>query len=715
MLAYADPQRSNPSRRQGWIGSGETVTIAGRNIGGMIYVGVAPKVTGRGWQESCRAYIDPSLKVARSSRPVVHRMPYWPGYSDIGPEHRAIYLDWLAGGRTDDSVDAGYMFLYFYGLERRFVAESPAQVEREAITAEVMRLKALFADNHSAQRYLGAFLDMARVKTAPIPDDPLSIERSGWDVPLPLAIGLGGRIARGEPLAADWLLAWFLAHPEKMLRTPATRCPDEFAATFRVLFEARFPEGLKVTKPRRVLSVTYEAASREFSATLEPEIDGARVLDVSGLRKPIETAQEIADEAMEALDGYSRFCGKEPKAAATLQGHLMLPGAIRGAFPCAARDALIDWANGIVAGDGLAPVLEVVERVTGERPDKPMKRHLTGAADLLARLGIGMAPDPRFALRRPKPDEPVVLFELGREVEALEDVSETYAEALVRIALGAFVAHADGTIAESEREALMAGVRAAELASEDERRRLMANLWWFLSVPPDMTLLRKRLKDAGATEAGALRAALVAAAHADGEVAPEEVSSLEKAYKALGLDPGLVYSDLHDGPADTPVAVRPPRAGAPGEAIPPETTPASASGNLDLDRIAAIRSDTARVSSVLGAIFEEDAGVGEAADTSVNDEPAADAMPVDGLDAAHGRLVLALIGQDHWTEEAFDTLARAEGLMPAGALETINEWSFAIHDEALLDAYDGYDVEPEIAAALREASPASSAPVPETV
>jgi hypothetical protein len=43
-------------------------------------------------------------------------MPYWPGYSDIGPQHRAIYLDWLADGRRRTDIDAGYMFLYFYGL-----------------------------------------------------------------------------------------------------------------------------------------------------------------------------------------------------------------------------------------------------------------------------------------------------------------------------------------------------------------------------------------------------------------------------------------------------------------------------------------------------------------------------------------------------------------------------------------------------------------------
>jgi hypothetical protein len=172
---------------------------------------------------------------------------------------------------------------------------------------------------------------VAQVKLNAIPDDPLSVDRSGWEVPLPLAIGLGVRIGQGESLSADWLLAWLLCHPESSLRTPAKRVPDEFAATFRALFEQRFPDGLKVTKPRKKLSATYEAASGEFKADLVPEFDGSPVLDVSGLRKSMEIAQEVADEAMEALDGYSRFlgCGQHTPwssdAARRHQGAVPLP------------------------------------------------------------------------------------------------------------------------------------------------------------------------------------------------------------------------------------------------------------------------------------------------------------------------------------------------------------------------------------------------------
>jgi len=38
--------------------------------------------------------------------------------------------------------------------------------------------------------------------------------------------------------------------------------------------------------------------------------------------------------------------------------------------------------------------------------------------------------------------------------------------------------------------------------------------------------------------------------------------------------------------------------------------------------------------------------------------------------------------------------------MPAGAVEAINDWAFAAHERAYLDEYDGYDIDPEIAAEI---------------
>ncbi len=49
--------------------------------------------------------------------------------------------------------------------------------------------------------------------------------------------------------------------------------------------------------------------------------------------------------------------------------------------------------------------------------------------------------------------------------------------------------------------------------------------------------------------------------------------------------------------------------------------------------------------------------------------------------------------------------------MASGALEVVNEWAFETYDEALLDEYDGYDVSPEIAEAVKEKMNAESSDV----
>lgn len=156
--------KATSHRHQGWVPSGQPITIGGRTIDGMIYVGTPPRVGSSYGGESCRAFIDPSLSVAQvGSDKNGDNMPYWPGYSSIPAVCRATYLDWLAGGRQDGTINPGYMFLFFYGLERRFLVDDATDIEKRDILVEARRLKELFKNNHSAQRYLGEFIDLASI------------------------------------------------------------------------------------------------------------------------------------------------------------------------------------------------------------------------------------------------------------------------------------------------------------------------------------------------------------------------------------------------------------------------------------------------------------------------------------------------------------------------------------------------------------------------
>lgn len=683
------------SRHQGWVPEGALVSILGHEIRGMVYVGTPPSLNTYGYGEKCRAYIDPSLPISRMGTDKAgNGMPYWPGYSSIPPECRATYLSWLASGAADNSYNPGYMFLYFYGLERRFFVDDPAIEEKKSILAEVRRLARLYAENRSAERYLSEFIEFAIASVANVETLQPVFENPGWDLPFSVKLAIGAKLEKAERLNADWVLSWFLCHPERHLRTAGKRCRDEFMALFRLHFEQKFPEGLKVNKPRRLLKASYHAASREFVRTVSPELDENPIPDISGLRKPIKIAQEIADKAMDDLEKFSRYLGRNPEGRGSIEAHALLPAALRSSFPSEQLDAVKAWAATIVQKGGLVPIRDVLKHLEGGSPEKLGKRQLTGAADALARLGFGLAPDPRFALRSPKIDEPVVLFALDDAVEQMENVSNTYKAALVQLALASFVAHADGDVSELERKALETQAQSVDGLTGQEQKRLMANLTWFLAVPPNMPLLRRKLSDNAKEQSAVIRAALVSAAHADGVVKPEEITNIEKIYRTLGLDPSLVYSDLHSGEvSDTPIRVRAASPSAPGEAIPAEAAPASQ--GLDSDRIARIRKDTERASAVLADIFITDTDhdqVARAKTTSI----------LDGLDDKHTDLVRRIISRSHWNEEEFSELVSSHGLMTAGALETVNEWAFVTYDEPLLDEYDGYDVSSDITEALAD-------------
>ena len=143
-----------------WIPATESASVAGRNIGGLVYVGTPHRLDSYSCLNVYSACIDPSLTVARDSGdPTKAELSYWPSYSDIPPQSRAAYLDWLATGRSDTSYDPGFVFLYFYGLERRYFVDTPNSDSNEIIK-ETIRLRSLYSSNRSIQRYLSEFLDL---------------------------------------------------------------------------------------------------------------------------------------------------------------------------------------------------------------------------------------------------------------------------------------------------------------------------------------------------------------------------------------------------------------------------------------------------------------------------------------------------------------------------------------------------------------------------
>ena len=701
--AWGDEAAAAPPPAEGtaprWVPSTESVTVRGRKIGGMVYVGSTALALALDTPIS--ACIDPAEPVADTGDDLAGAgLGYWPSYARIGDRARATYLEWLATGRSGPDYGVGYVFLYFYGLEHRFFIDGPADNERERICAEVQRLVDIYGENRSIRAYLGEFLAVASLYTKPTFAEPV-FERTGRELPLPVKYAIGQMLRARERISADWMLSWWITHPDTKIRMPVKRAFPEFRALFRVRFQERYPNGLKVKAPRRKLAATYGAASGSFVLDLSEFVP--RFPDIAALTRPVRLAGEIADPVVGELATFSRYLSSNPDGRDKIVGHFKLPAAIRPLFDCSELESLRAWVHARVEAGGFAQVRGLLYKAGVYRPDQFGKRQLVQAAEALALLMVGMAPDVRFSFCRPKIDESVVLFPLAEGTVTPEDAGDAYREALLAVTVGAFVAHSDGTVTDPERLYLRDLVQQTSGLAPSETARLRADIDWLAAVAPLLGTLRGRLRRVAPDTRQEIGGVALAVAAADARIEPQEVDAIQKIYRALGIEAGESFKDLHALATSRESSYS---AGASVPVAPPgmneQDRRRSQRGDVVLDpqRVSAIMADTARVANVLQDVFEDDEVSANVPAPEVSRHHGDSRLA--GLDPACASFLRELLRQSAWPANELNALAVRCGLMPSGALETLNEWAYERFEEPVVEEDEEFVINSELAAKLRE-------------
>jgi len=668
----------------GWIAPGDGLQVGPVSLpSGMLYAGHAG--ASAQWLNE-RSLVDPSLQVSLSGAdPLGTSLPYWPSYRDLAPNARRSYLDWLAGGRVDP-VGIGYVFLFFYGLERRLFVDK-AFDEAEAIIAEVIRLRAAFSDNYSFDSYARRFLEAAELVRSDAVQRPALSPRMGlgdFEIPLPARRYLGARLAEQVPFDAEDCLVWTLCLPDTYLRTPGTRCFEELAALWRLRFNRRHPEGLKVRAPKRRLTGQYRSASSAFELTL----DLGDLPDIAAVAAPLTGLRDLLSECQTDLEAYSRLLGRKPEARGTLEAALCLPDdLIETDWGLSARALKAEF-DAIIADQAVVPMavtrlcdLIGMDRVEGKVPVAIHRQF----GVVLDRLQIAFEPDRRYGEGSLTSESQVVLYRApyGGQIDAERPA---YRSARTMTEISAIAASSDGEVVSAELDQIDAEIRAAADLLPEERMRLSAYAMWLLQDRPrQLAAITKLSKLSLPLRSEAARAA-VASVLSDGRVQPAEIRFLEKLYKALGLPQDEVYAALHRGPAsrEEPVIVAEAKA-APQDGVPiPKEHLVPTGVQFDPARLARLRLETAEVSSLLAGIFaEEEVPVVPplvvATTTSARFE---------GLDVAHADLLGAVIDGGGLDRGTFDARAKALKLLPDGAIETINDWAFDRFDEPILEGDD---------------------------
>lgn len=119
-----EPEKTTNKQKGRWISEDEHLSVNGRQLtkGFFYFGGVMSSLGGYG--------IEPSLVDDKrpASNPSVdseiytdETLGYWPSYASLSKGCRGAYLDWLASDRSNPNTPIGYVFIYFYGFERRVI------------------------------------------------------------------------------------------------------------------------------------------------------------------------------------------------------------------------------------------------------------------------------------------------------------------------------------------------------------------------------------------------------------------------------------------------------------------------------------------------------------------------------------------------------------------------------------------------------------------
>lgn len=699
---YAVPKRSGNNKRSSipdWVPPGEDAEVANLLLrGGMIYVS-----NSKSRHSAHPSQIIKGLPV--SNQPAsAHQWQasYWPRYSDLAPQDRKIYLEWLAGGRCDPKAAIGCVFMFFYGLERRLLNDTlhgpEGEAERSLIVAEIERLKHLYGSNNSFLVYSTNLLNIVRCEQINNSDEPLyrgtppAMAASRHEFPQLLRVALGQMARDKHPLDAHWALAWALSDSAIQRRTAVTRCPELFGRLFCEEYERQYRGGLLLPQNKTRVKLRYQTASQGLA---HKGLEFPDLPDIAVTTATRNKMQAIVDLCTSQIEPYSRYLARNADKPGALEGLLTLPARC---WPSEPRAQLESIEQQLQSGEHvlIMTTTEIVQRLGGETS---LSRSLLMALiRAFETQNIGFEPDVLGGSRVPKPEELVALFLTDPEDGALRS-TDAYRAASVTLDLASAVAAADGEISGTEAGLLHRHIDSWGHLTVSHRKRLKAHLAIKLKQPPPLTGLKKKLEPLSPEARRAIAGLLSHLAQSDGEATPAEVKLLEKVYKALSLDVQAVYTDLHGAAGGAnlrPVPVQPAATG--GSKISDQPAPAAGFA-LDASRIAQLQQETAEVSSILADVFSDDhepqAPEPPVADVAESDEGSG-GVSLPGLDSEHAAFFRLLLTSQNWSREDLEAIASDMGLMLDGALEQINDATFDAFDIPATEGDGPVEINPEL-------------------
>lgn len=684
-----------------WHGAHESLEVYGFNLPSpMVYV-----------QEKTSSREASAISLEGPVQPLAHFDPahpfaakirhpyYYPSWQMLVPEARWLYLWWLSTGRAFFPDQSGYAFLFFYGLERRCLTDG---ADTAAVWAETFRLHGLSAGHyasfrHYAERFLWFLL--TRDPEVASKDQVLELLRE---------MTLHRNYVSEEVSAAlHWFGSQDLSMPaEAAYHTAAgmniqdsvvlQRAEPELRQLFIHRYNDRYSDGISIEfMPRRQSGISYYAAN----SLLPRRGYNLAFPNPLGQSKRFEKLSWLLNTCIEDLRRFSIVLGKDPAGRESPAAWEALPQEIRpGIHP--SRKRLQDYLGEPPAPGEfkqiraleLASVLGLEIRKDAISADQA--RRIATAVDA---SGLRVEPDARLTGKTYALEDPLALFEPASPaaVDVSPEGQSRYQEVVFLLrAVRALTQHSSNAFPPEIHQLL-----GPFLGDPDEAARI--HVIWESLRDKDGSLAGLRVpSNWTGPEREKIGRSLLLLSVKQGRITGEKEAVLRTVWKKLGLTPGHLTKELDALSARGVVFVGAAVPSRPGERLPPPpfgTEEPRAELKLDRATIEALLEDTRHVQrSLLEAMdIREDDAPGTVEPPPVVSPPVPPpAALYQGLPARFEPMLNALLERPHWGEDEARTMARGLGLMLAGGIEAINDWSVEQYGEPLIwEESDGYTIE----------------------
>lgn len=640
---------------------------------------------------------------------------YWPHLSELEPHQRGNYLEWLATGRQDPDFDVGYVFIYFYGLERRALIDREDEI---AIAREVLRLLSVYRNSRSFQRYATSLIIhlvmTGQIRSAnwqKLVTHLLEANRGDVDDEMRQFL-LGLLVVQNAPLPPLW--AFQMARADERTRTSVVtkRAPEEFERLFMLKFNDRIGNTLIPTKGATESEFHYHAASPSLLShnPISRRLPVAKWPSTRGWSRQFTPVVQIWNECIDDLKGFARKVKGIKEAESIGLNHAayqQLPEELKKETDHPLQKQWEELVDANLGDDHttLVPVGSIAS-LFGIPPTRKLSTAQSRKmAEGVSELGSAIEPDPRYTKEALNWDNHVAVIKLIDGTTLPEGQGYRLAGLILQLSIE--VANADGTIDEDERKAITDYLEERFMLGRNERVRLHAYFDVLEKDGPSLTGLKKGLSESlNVKQLQTLATFLVSVAAATGGIVESEIEALKKTFKTIGLKVDEIADILSTTRSKFPTGPITVSAGSPaavGEAIPPQEDTASL--DLDLEFIAQLRKDTEETTELLSGLLNssEFNAISETdgSNESISQSPMVQATAGEDLFQLPPELQSifdAVVLKETWTREAFSELARQWGYTASAALEELNSWALDKFGDIIVEDEDPITVNTQMIA-----------------